>query len=133
MSRLERFNCAVVAIGLAVLLFLFGMLLAPQPSNATTATPLPDTVAADSITVDGEPEPSGVDGMTVDELLHDAWTTYQATIPTEAPHGAYTTSPEYAASYLGTPPAFPADYLSIESTDRPGVFHVFRMVASQRA
>lgn len=132
MTRLERFNCAVVAIGLAVLLFLFGMLLAPQPSNAT-ATPLPDTVAADSISVDSEPEPSGVDGMTVGELLRDAWTTYQATIPVEAPHGAYTTSPEYAASYLGAPPAFPADYLSIQSTERPNVFHVFRMVASQRA
>lgn len=130
MTRQERFDCAVVAIGLAVLLFLLGMLTAPQPSTAPAL--LPDAVAAASVTVDSESEPSGVDGMTVGELLRDAWTSY-GVIPATAPHGAYTTTPEYAASYLGTPPAYPADYISIQSTERPGVFHVFRMVASQRA
>jgi hypothetical protein len=128
----EKLDLSAVAAGIAALLVLLGMLITPQPSAAPA--PLPDSIAAVSVSVDSESEPSGVLGMTTGELLQDAWTSYQAIQgPEKAPSGQYTTSPEYAASFYGAVPKFPGDYFTLESKQRPNVFHVFHMVASQRA
>jgi hypothetical protein len=136
MSRQERIDVASAILLAVVLLILLGAFI-PQPSAAPA--PLPATVAASSVTedseataTDSESDPSGIDGMTVGELHRDAWQTFQS-LPVSAPSGAYTAVPEYVASYAGTPATFPADYVTLESNNRPGVFHVFHMVATQRA
>jgi len=126
-----------LAIGIAVILLLVGMLLAPKATAAPVAIePAPVAVTAtaepEPVTVESEADPSGVAGLTCGELLRDAWTTYQ-TIPEAPASGQYTVSPEYAASYYGVPPTFPGDYLTLASAYTPNVFHVFHMVANQRA
>jgi hypothetical protein len=136
MSRQERIDSTCAVLFAAILLILLGASI-PQPSAAPA--PLPATVAASSVTedaestaTDSESDPSGIAGMTMGELLRDAWQTYKS-LPESAPSGAYTAVPEYAASYDGTPATFPADYFTLESINQPGVFHVFHMVAAQRA
>lgn len=76
--------------------------------------------------------PSGVAGLTIAELHQDADETL-ASVPEAVPAGAYTGIPEYAASYETAAPQFPADYFTIESFDRPGIIHVFHVVAARRA
>lgn len=135
MTRQERLDTlAAIAIA-AFLLILLGASI-PQPSAAPapieSVAVASVTADAESVATDSESEPSGIAGMTVGELLRDAWTTYQA-IPETAPSGAYTAVPEYAASFESAAPAFPADHFTVESINQPGVFHVFHMVATQRA
>lgn len=134
MNRVERVNCAALVAILVTLLLLAGHQLGQQHTAPATATVAASETLTDSVTVASDNEPSGVGGMTVGELLSDAWTTYRAALGSEpAPSGEFTIAPEYQASYGSTPPAFPATYVALESKQRPGIFHVFNMVASQRA
>jgi len=127
-----------LAIGVAIILLLLGMLLALASTAAPVAIePAPVAVSAtdpdpEPVTVESESEPSGVAGLTCGELLRDAWTTYQ-TLPESPVSGQFTVSAEYAASYYGAPPTFPGDYVTLSSANTPNVFHVFHMVANQRA
>ena len=102
------------------------------PDNASeTMTQAP---AAETVTV---PEQdlslhSGIGGLSIAELHADADETL-ASVPEAVPAGAWAFVPEYAASYETAAPAFPADYFTMESFDRPGIIHVFHVTAAQRA
>lgn len=101
------------------------------PDNASETVPAP---AAETVTAPLEDTnlPSGVAGLTIAQLHADADETL-ASVPESVPAGAWTSVPEYAASYETAAPAFPADYFTIESFDRPGIIHVFHVTAAQRA
>ncbi len=134
----ERVNCASLAAILVAFLLLAGHSLPSIESASSPEQPAPTAAAAvtetaaDSVSVDSEPEPSGVRGLTVGELLRDAWTTYDR-LPDTEPSGQYTAVPDYAASYDGAAPSFPATHFTIESSNYPGVLHVFHMIATRRA
>lgn len=134
MNRQERVNCASFAAILVALLLLAGSYL--QPATASPAAPVASATAtaqqATSEPAESDQEPSGVRGLTIAELHADAKSAFDS-LPTAAPSGPYTMIPEYAASYDGAAPSFPATYFTLESSNFPGVFHVFRMVAAQRA
>lgn len=129
MNTWERVNCTSLA-GIVAALLLFAGSAIPEPSSAPAA----QQAASESVSVDSESEPSGVAGLTVGELLRDAWATYQAATPEpSAPSGPYTVVPEYFAAYEGSVPEFTPGYFAIESKQFPGIFHAFHMVAAQRA
>ncbi len=134
MNRQERVNCASFAAILVALLLLAGSYL--QPATASPAAPVASAPAtaqqAATEPVESDQEPSGVRGTTIAELHADAASTL-ASLPTEEPSGEYTAIAEYSASYDGTAPEFPGDYFTLESSNFPSVFHVFHMVATQRA
>lgn len=111
---------------------LIGLLVAgcSAPDNASETVQAP---AAETVTAPEDLDaPSGVAGLTIAELHMDADETL-ASVPESVPAGEFTGIPEYAASYLGAAPAFPADYFTIESFDRPGIIHVFHVTAARRA
>ena len=113
---------------------LIGLLVAgcSAPDNASeTVHAAP---AAETVTVPDEDMslPSGIGGLTIAELHQDAAATL-AGIPQAAPAGQYTGVPEYAASYETAAPAFPVTYFTVESNQRPGIFHVYNVVAAIRA
>ncbi|MDR6794391.1 hypothetical protein J2X12_002872 [Pseudarthrobacter oxydans] len=133
MSRWERVDSACLVGILAFLLLLAGSYLPQQHATAAPAAPAPVAV----LQVTGEAveltsEPSGIGGMTIAELHADAAAAL-ATLPQQAPSGQYTGIPQYVASYEGSVPTFPATYFTLESNQRPGVFHVFNVVAALRA
>lgn len=97
---------------------------------ATGCAPTPDVEvmsaipAVEVVSVDSESEPSGIRGLTVGELLRDAWTSDVYT-----PNPDAVVVPEYVATFDGTPPAtFDATHYRVTSHTLPGVVHVFRMV-----
>ena len=98
------------------------------PGVASETVPAPAVTAA----ADALDAPSGIQGLTIAELQHDADETL-ASVPEAVPAGAYAFIPEYAASYEATAPAFPADYFTMESFDRPGIIHVFHVTTATRA
>lgn len=113
---------------------LIGLLVAgcSAPDNASETiaqAPAAETVTALAEDLDA---PSGVAGLTIAQLHADADETL-ASVPEAVPAGVYTFIPEYAASYETAAPAFPADYFTMESFDRPGIIHVFHVTAAQRA
>lgn len=134
MNRQERVNCASFAAILIALLLLAGSYL--QPATASPAAPV---VAAPATAqqvatepAESDQEPSGVRGLTIAELHADAAATL-ASVPPSEPSGQWTAVAEYSASYDGAAPEFPATYFIVESINFPSVFHVFHMVAAQRA
>lgn len=131
MSRQERINTACALGIVAILLILLGGWLQSHQHVTSQSAP----AAAVEVATDSDSEPSGIDGLTVGELLRDAWLSYETQLGTPSPAigEEYNTTAEYSASYDGTQPAYPAEYFTIESNERPGLVHVFRMVASQRA
>jgi hypothetical protein len=131
MSRQERFDCSALLAGLLALLLIamhWPQAATASPSAAPTA--VVQQVAAEP--VESDQEPSGIGGMTIAELHADAAATL-ASLPQQAPSGRYTGIPQYTASYEGSVPTFPATYFTIESNQRPGVFHVYNVVAALRA
>ena len=103
---------------------------APDTAPVTvTAAPAAETVTAPEMDLT---EPSGIPGMTVGDVQFDAAETL-ASVPESIPAGQWAFIPEYAATYLGAAPAFPADYFTVESFDRPGIIHVYRATAALRA
>lgn len=120
-------NKTIAAITTAAALLVAGC---SAPDNASEIVPAP---AAETVTAPEDLDaPSGVAGLTIAELHTDADETL-ASVPESVPAGQFTGIPEYAASYLGAAPAFPADYFTIESFDRPGITHVFHVTAARRA
>lgn len=134
MNRWTQVNCASFAAILIALLLLAGHSL--QPATASPAAPVAAAPAtaqqAASEPIESDQEPSGVRGLTIAELHADAMATIDS-LPVSAPSGPYTVLPEYAASYDGIAPEFPATYFTLESSNYPSVFHVFHMAAAQRA
>jgi len=134
LSKQERIDCAAFLVIVATLLLYVGsMFLTPQPAIAQQ--PAVATVSADSqeVATDSESEASGIRGLTVGELLQDAWAA-QATLPEPQPLPApMTTVPEYIASYDGEVPTYPGGYYSVPSLSHPGVTHVFQSTVAQKA
>lgn len=102
------------------------------PDNATETVPA--APAAETVTAPEEDKslPSGVGGLSIAELHLDADETL-ASVPESVPAGAYAFIPEYTASYTAEAPVFPADYFTVESFDRPGIFHVYQITTALRA
>ena len=140
MSRWERVNCASLVAILATLLLLAGSYLpsahgsAQQPITSDAVSAPVTTPADDEVATDSESEPSGIDGMTVGELLRDAWSAQQAVVTGDRsmPEPLVATD-EYVASYEGDAPAFPADYYRVNSAEHENVVHVFRVVVAYKA
>lgn len=118
----------IATIAISAALLVAGCSAPDIASETVPAAPAAETVTAP----ESKDVPSGILGLTIAELHHDASETL-ASVPESVPAGAYTGIPEYAASYLAAAPAFPADYFTIESFDRPGIIHVFHVIAAQRA
>jgi hypothetical protein len=103
------------------------------PDNATETVPAAPAVETVTAPIEESKDvPSGIAGLTIAELHQDAAEAL-ASFPEGAPAGTYTFIPEYAASYETAAPAFPADYFTVESFDRPGVIHVYHVTAALRA
>ena len=102
------------------------------PDNA--AETVSQAPAAETVTapVESKDVPSGIGGLTIAELHHDAEETL-ASVPESVPTAEFEFIPEYAASYETAAPTFPADYFTIQSFDHPGIFHVFHVTTAQRA
>ena len=139
MNRQERIDTACAIGIIAVLLILLGVWVGgvTQPAAAAPSEPVAAATVATGtdVATDSESEPSGILGLTVGELLRDAWGSYESQlgIPEPAIGEQFTTIPHYVASYAGQVPEFPGTYFTVESSNEHGVTHVFNMVASQRA
>lgn len=135
MSRRERLDAACLVGIMAILLILLGVSLRPASEPAAMAPVAAVSDVATDIATDSESEPSGIAGMTVGELLQDAWLSYETQLGTPQPviDEQYSTQAEYVVSYAGKVPALPATYITIPSSEHRNVTHVFNMVASQRA
>lgn len=138
MSRWERVNCASLVAILATLLLLAGSYL-PSAHGSTQQPITSDSVAAPSEVAansesDPEGAPSGIDGMTVGELLRDAWSAQQAVVTGDRtmPEPLVATD-EYVASYEGDAPGFPADCYRVNSAEHENVVHIFRAVVAYKA
>lgn len=132
LSRQERVDCAAFLVILAALLLYACSLLFTPTAAAQSQAPAAISETVD-IATDSESEPSGIAGLTVGELMRDAWTS-QATLPDSAPLPApLTLVPEYVASYEGSVPEYPGSYYSVPSTEFPGVTHVFQSVVATKA
>jgi len=102
------------------------------PDNAAETTSQAPAAQTVKVQTEDESLPSGIGGLTIAELHMDADETL-ASVPESIPAGQWTAINEYAASYEAAAPAFPADYFTIESFDRPGIIHVFHVTAALRA
>lgn len=132
LNRQERSDLTAFAVIVAALLLLVCSWFLTPPAAAAqeqtaTAVTLPTEEPADL-----ESAPSDIRGLTVGDLLRDAWTAQGALPAVEIP-APLTMVPEYVASHDGAAPNFPADYYSVPSTEFPGVTHVFQATAAHAA
>ena len=113
---------------------LIGLLVAGCTAPDNAAETVSKAPAVETVTAPNEDMslPSGIGGLTIAELHQDAAATL-ATIPARPASGQYTGVSEYVASYETAAPAFPVTYFTMESNQRPGIFHVYNVVAAIRA
>ena len=122
-------NKTISTLATAAALLVAGCSAPDNAAETVTAAPAAETVTAPN---EDKSLPSGIGGLTIAELHHDADETL-ASVPEAVPAGAYAYIPEYAASYETAAPEFDTDYFKVESFDRPGIIHVFHITTALRA
>ncbi|MBT2587928.1 hypothetical protein [Arthrobacter sp. ISL-95] len=133
LNRQERSDLTAFAVIIAALLLLVGSwFLTPPAVAAQEQVATVVTLPSEEVATDLESEPSGVRGLTMGELLHDAWKAH-STLPAPDMPAPLTVVPEYVETYDGAVPEFPGDFYKVPSAEFPGLTHVFQSTAAFKA